>query len=82
MAISITPVLGDNARSSVPYDPGRNVIGYEYARIHITYGINGQAIAVWPDGIPVPPKRPGTWLELRLVPLPVREFRVFGRRGN
>lgn len=66
IAISITPALGENTRSIVPYDPGRNVIGYEYARIHITYGINGQAIAVWPEGIPLPPKRRDTWLELRL----------------
>lgn len=66
IAISITPLLGESARSLVPRDPGRNVIGYEFARIQITYGINGQAVAVWPVGIPVPPKRPGTWLELRL----------------
>ncbi|MBC7350856.1 MAG: hypothetical protein H5U08_00710 [Thermogutta sp.] len=66
IALQISPLLGEATKSITPRDPGRSVIGYDAARIQVTYGVNGQAIAIWPQGIDLPPRRPGTWLELKL----------------
>ncbi|WP_347245385.1 hypothetical protein [Thermogutta sp.] len=66
VSIRIEPYLGDATRSVIPRDPSRAVIGYDVAIVTITYGVNTQAIALWPEGWSVPHHRRGTWLELRL----------------
>lgn len=66
VSINVDPALGEGTKSIPPRDPGAAVIGYDYARIRITYGINPQEIALWPEGMTVPRRRKGTWLELKL----------------
>lgn len=66
IAITIEPALGDGTKSVPPRDPGQSVITYDYTRVRITYGINAQEIALWPEGFAVPPRRRDTWLELKL----------------
>lgn len=64
--ITITPLLGENEPNRQPVNPVFDEIEYQHALITVTYSVDPVAIAIWPSGIPVPPHRDGTTLELRL----------------
>lgn len=64
--ITIQPFMGEGEVSIQPVNPFLQTIAYQHALITVQYQIDPVEVARWPTGIPVPQRREGTTLELRL----------------
>lgn len=65
-SIRVSPAVGESTRSVPPRDPAAAVIAYDVAQVTIRYGMTASQVAYWPEGMDVPRRRKGTWLELKI----------------